>query len=178
VSTPGKDLDKYDMLVKIAVGSLCHTDGMVVEGDFKTALPCTASHEGSGTVVKVGSAIDEFKVGDRVLCNITYHRCGTCADCNGPESDTQYCQNAQYLGVTRDGSFAEYEVVDGRECCMLPHNLTFQSAAPLACAGTVSNFRVLIFPIWCFLSYGILSKSFISHESFPFPRNTPHKSNN
>lgn len=136
VATPGKNLEKYDMLVKIAVGSLCHTDGMVSEGDFGTALPCTASHEGSGTVVKVGSSISEFKVGDRVLCNISYHRCGTCADCKGAEEGTQYCRNAQYLGVTRDGSFAEYEVVDGRECCMLPENLTFESAAPLACAGT------------------------------------------
>jgi propanol-preferring alcohol dehydrogenase len=37
--------------------------------------------------------------------------------------------------VNRDGSFAEYEVVDGRECCILPNNLSFESAAPLACAG-------------------------------------------
>lgn len=149
------------MLVKIAVGSLCHTDGMVSSGDFNTALPCIASHEGAGTVVKVGSSIIEFQAGDRVLCNITYHRCGTCADCTGPERDTQYCQNAQYLGVTRDGSFAEYEVVDGRECCALPDNLSFQSAAPLACAGTtvcklvVKSFPFAFFPLlicFCFTS--------------------------
>ena len=34
-----------------------------------------------------------------------------------------------------DGSFAEYEIVDGRECSLLPDNVSFQSAAPLACAG-------------------------------------------
>lgn len=39
------------MLVKIAVASLCHTDGMVSNGDFETKLPCIPSHEGSGTVV-------------------------------------------------------------------------------------------------------------------------------
>ena len=101
-----------------------------------TDLPCIASHEGSGTVVKVGSAIKEFSVGDRVLCALTYHRCGECSDCKGPERDTQYCPNVGgYLGVTRDGSFAEYEVVDGRECSLLPDNVSFQTAAPLACAG-------------------------------------------
>jgi propanol-preferring alcohol dehydrogenase len=124
------------MLVKVAVGSLCHTDGMVSEGIMGTRLPCIASDEGSGTVVKVGSAIKEFKVSDRVLCSLTYHRCGVCADCIGPEVDTQYCPNVGgYLGVTRDGSFAEYEVVDGRECCLLPDNVSFQTAAPLACAS-------------------------------------------
>ncbi|PBP25827.1 GroES-like protein [Diplocarpon rosae] len=136
VPTPGKALDKNDILVKVAVGSLCHTDGMVADGIMGTKLPCIASHEGAGTVVKVGSAIREFQPGDRVLCSLTYHRCGKCRDCTGPEQDRQYCANVGgYLGVTVDGSFAEYEVVDGRECCLLPDNLSFQSAAPLACAG-------------------------------------------
>ncbi|KAK0126435.1 hypothetical protein ONS95_008035 [Cadophora gregata] len=133
IPTPGKHLDENDMLVKVAVASLCHTDGMVSEGIMGTKLPCVASHEGAGTVVKVGSAIKDFKEGDRVLCSLTYHRCGECADCKGPEQDHQYCANAGgFLGVTIDGSFAEYEVVDGRECCILPDNLSFQSAAPLA----------------------------------------------
>lgn len=136
VLTPGKDLNENDMLVKVAVASLCHTDGMVTDGLMGTKLPCIASHEGAGTVVKVGSAITEFEVGDRVLCSLTYHRCGVCKDCIGPEQDRQYCANVGgYLGVTVNGSFAEYEVVDGRECCLLPDNLSFQSAAPLACAG-------------------------------------------
>lgn len=124
------------MLIKVAVGSLCHTDGIVSDGIMGTELPCIPSHEGAGTVVKVGSAVKEFQVGDRILCSLTYHRCGECADCIGPERDTQYCSNVGgYNGVTRDGSFAEYEIVDGRECCILPDNLSFQSAAPLACAG-------------------------------------------
>jgi propanol-preferring alcohol dehydrogenase len=110
---------------------------MVSESITGTKLPCIASHEGSGTVVKVGTAIKEFEIGDRVLCSLTYHRCGLCADCIGPEVNTQYCPNVGgYLGVTLDGSFAEYEVVDGRECCLLPDNVNFQTAAPLACAGT------------------------------------------
>jgi propanol-preferring alcohol dehydrogenase len=103
---------------------------------MSTQLPCIASHEGSGTVAKVGSAINEFEVGDRVLCSLTYHRCGVCSDCNGSEVDRQYCPNVEgYLGVSRDGSLAEYEVVGGRECCLLPDNVSFQTAAPLACAG-------------------------------------------
>ncbi|KAG0650926.1 Alcohol dehydrogenase IV [Hyphodiscus hymeniophilus] len=136
VPTPGKDLYEHDLLVKVAVASLCHTDGMVTDGIMGTKLPCIASHEGAGTVVKVGSAVKDFQVGDRILCCLTYHRCGECADCTGPERDRQYCSKVGgYNGVTRDGSFAEYEVVDGRESWILPDNVSFQSAAPLACAG-------------------------------------------
>lgn len=136
ISVPGKELDEHDMLVKVAVASLCHTDGMVTDGIMGTPLPCVGSHEGSGTVVRVGSAISEFQAGDRVLCSLVYHRCRKCTTCQRPERDTQYCpQVGGLLGVSRDGSFAEYEVVDGRECCKLPENLSFQSAAPLACAG-------------------------------------------
>ena len=79
--TPGKDLNEHDVLVKVAAGSLCHTDGMVLEGIMGGKLPCIAFHEGAGTVVKVGSAVEFFKVGDRVLCNLTYHRCSIYADC-------------------------------------------------------------------------------------------------
>jgi propanol-preferring alcohol dehydrogenase len=100
-----------------------------------TKLPCTASHEGTGTVVKVGSAVKGFVPGDRILCSLTYHRCGKCVDCTGPEHDHQYRTKSQALGVKIDGAFAEYEVVDGRECCKLPDDLSFASAAPLACAG-------------------------------------------
>ncbi|KAF4636100.1 hypothetical protein G7Y89_g1993 [Cudoniella acicularis] len=100
VPTPGKDLNEHDPLAKVAVDSLCHTDGMVTDGIMRIQLPCIASHEGAGTIVKVGSARKEFEV-----------------------------------GVTVDGSFAECEVVDGREVCLLPDNVSFQCAVPLACAG-------------------------------------------
>lgn len=34
-----------------------------------------------------------------------------------------------------DGAFAEYLVCDGRESCKLPDAVSFETAAPLACAG-------------------------------------------
>jgi propanol-preferring alcohol dehydrogenase len=62
VPTPGKDLNEHDMLVKAATSSLCHTDRMVLEGIMGRKLPCVTSHEGVGTVVKVGSAVEFFKL--------------------------------------------------------------------------------------------------------------------
>lgn len=130
------DLAPNDILVKVAVASNCHTDGMVIEGTFSTKLPCTGSHEGSGTVVALGDSAKEagFKEGDRVMCGIMYQPCGTCRDCL--EKDTQYCQHIKgIVGVTIDGAFAEYVRVDARTTTKLPDAVTHLSSAPLACAG-------------------------------------------
>lgn len=109
---------------------------MVQAGIMGTQLPCIASHEGTGTVVAIGTEITDFKKGDRVMAGLPRNRCGHCHDCLGPEEYRQYCTNISgHIGVTQDGAFAEYVVVDGRESCMIPDEVSFETAAPLACAG-------------------------------------------
>jgi len=109
---------------------------MVQSGVFPTKLPCTASHEGAGTVIATGSAVSDFKAGDRVMCGLLLHPCGRCHDCQGPENYSQYCAKSEgYIGVTTNGAFAEYVVADARVCARLPDKVSFETAAPLACAG-------------------------------------------
>lgn len=130
------ELGPHDMLVKVAVASNCHTDGMVQSGVFSTKLPCTGSHEGSGTVVALGSDVKGFKEGSRVMVGIPVHPCGKCGDCKGPETLSQYCSSVEgMVGVTMDGCFAEYVRVDSTTTTLLPDEVSFLSAAPLACAG-------------------------------------------
>ncbi|GAP93135.1 hypothetical protein SAMD00023353_6800310 [Rosellinia necatrix] len=127
----------YELLVKIAVASYCHTDSMVAAGFFKSQLPLTASHEGSGTVVAVGDFVSTFSIGDRVMCGLPLHPCGECEYCTGPvEGLRQYCTRVTgYIGVTAHGCAAEYAITDARTTTKLPDSITFASAAPLACAG-------------------------------------------
>jgi propanol-preferring alcohol dehydrogenase len=109
---------------------------MVSAGEFSTKLPCTASHEGAGTIVSAGSSVTNFKTGDRVMCGLPKQPCGYCPDCLGPENYRQYCRNiAGHIGVTMDGAFAEYVLVDARSSAKLPDSVSFETAAPLACAG-------------------------------------------
>jgi propanol-preferring alcohol dehydrogenase len=109
---------------------------MVSKGLFGSKLPITASHEGSGTVAAIGSSVKKFEVGDRVMCGIPYKPCGECNDCNGPEKYRQYCTKFGGLkGVTSHGYFAEYAVIGEEFSCKLPDALSFETAAPLACAG-------------------------------------------
>ncbi|KAF2108994.1 chaperonin 10-like protein [Lophiotrema nucula] len=141
-----KDLAPNDLLIKVAVASLCHTDFMVRDDIMGTKLPCTGSHEGSGTVVATGSDVEGFEVGDRVMSGIIYHPCRACADCLGPETYTQYCAHSGgYLGVTTNGFFAEYARVDSTQAAKMPDRVSFETAAPLACAGC-TVWRAVILP--------------------------------
>ncbi|MCJ1397076.1 hypothetical protein MMC11_000268 [Xylographa trunciseda] len=109
---------------------------MVTRGSFHSRLPITGSHEGAGTVVALGSAVTNFSIGDRVMCGLKTHRCMQCRTCRGPEEYRNYCPNNDGdLGIRRDGAFAEYAVCDARESNRLPDGVSFELAAPLACAG-------------------------------------------
>nr|POE90208.1 alcohol dehydrogenase 5 [Quercus suber] len=140
------DLEPPDLLIKVAVASYCHSDSRVQEGVFGAALPQTAGHEGSGTVVAVGSdAAKRFKIGDRVMCGLRLHPCETCTDCLGPEDQKQYCMNLGigYLGLHAHGCFAEYVKCDSRSTTKLPDEVSFIPAAPFACAGRTAWRSVL-----------------------------------
>ncbi|KAL8680482.1 MAG: hypothetical protein Q9186_003325 [Xanthomendoza sp. 1 TL-2023] len=135
VPTP-TSLSEYDLLLKVKVASLCHTDSMVSAGTFSTKLPCTASHEGCGEVVALGPSVKDFQKGDRVMAGIPYNRCGHCPDCLGPAEFKHYCPNLEgHLGVTTHGAFAEYMLADARESSRIPDTVTYETAAPMACAG-------------------------------------------
>lgn len=130
VLTP-QSLGPYDLLLKTTVASLCHTDGMVRAGTMGTELPCIASHEGTGVVVAVGSEIKDFEKGDRVMAGLPRNRCGHCSDCLGDENYRQYCANISgHIGVTMDGAFADFHVVDGRESCVIPDQVSFETVFP------------------------------------------------
>ena len=134
------DLKPYDLLLKVAVSALCHSDLEYLKGVFPITLPVTASHEGTGTVIGMGNSVTRFKVGDRVLAGQTFGRCGDCEMCNGPENYRHYCENRENMMCVagRNGAFQEYLVVDAREASPIPDKMSFVTAAPLACAGMTS----------------------------------------
>jgi alcohol dehydrogenase, propanol-preferring len=141
IPTPStRDLKEYDLLIKVAVPALCHSDLEYQKGVFPIQLPVTASHEGTGTVLGFGKSVTRFQVGDRVVAGQTFGRCGDCELCNGPENWRHYCPNREpMMSVAgRNGAFQEYLVVDGREATKIPDKMSFATAAPLACAGMTS----------------------------------------
>ncbi|MGI4860941.1 MAG: NAD(P)-dependent alcohol dehydrogenase [Janthinobacterium lividum] len=94
-----------EVLVKLVATGMCHTDLSARNAELPTPLPAVLGHEGSGVVVRVGSAVTGIEVGDHVV--LAYLSCGECAACQAGESAS--CVNFASLcfgGCRPDGSHA------------------------------------------------------------------------
>lgn len=64
---PVPEITENEILVKIASASLCHSDLMLLNGEFEgPGRPVTLGHEGVGYVEKLGANVKGFKPGDRI----------------------------------------------------------------------------------------------------------------
>jgi alcohol dehydrogenase len=108
-----------DAIVRILKTTICGTDLHILKGDVPTCQPgTTLGHEGIGVIEEVGSAVNFFKKGDKVLIS-----CITaCASCN-------YCRHGMYsqcrfggwiLGNTIDGTQAEYARIPYADTSLYP----------------------------------------------------------
>ena len=98
-------------------------------------LPRTPGGEIAGTVFASGSAVTNWKPGDRVAVQSNLF-CGECEYCrHGEESQ---CIKNEILGVTRDGGFAEKVVVPQRALVRLPDEVEFDTSAALTLAGSTA----------------------------------------
>lgn len=65
-----------------------------------------AGHEGAGVVVKVGSNVQGWKVGDRGGVKPLWDVCHNCEHCfSGREN---YCQKGVYTGLVATGTYQQY----------------------------------------------------------------------
>jgi len=67
---PEPTIGPYDALVENIACGICNgTDLKLVQGHFKgfSSYPCVLGHEACGRVVKVGSKVRNYKIGDHVL---------------------------------------------------------------------------------------------------------------
>lgn len=124
---------------------------MLAEGQmpgFPHAFPHISCHEFAGTIISHFSApssqASAFTVGDKVgVPGRAFHACETCFECQGSKDPVSqddkgysvYCAHAENNGISRDGGFAEYAVVDARQLAPIPSSMTAVETAPLMCAG-------------------------------------------
>ncbi|MEO6803450.1 MAG: galactitol-1-phosphate 5-dehydrogenase [Granulicella sp.] len=130
VPVPGPD----DVLVLVAACGICGSDVHGYDGASGRRIPpIVMGHEAAGIVSGTGSAVSEFKSGDRVTFDSTVY-CGMCDFCH--RGEVNLCDNRQVIGVScgeyrRAGAFAEYVVVPARILYRLPETMSFAEAAML-----------------------------------------------
>ena len=135
VPTPSRD----ELLVKLQVCGVCHTDVHIREGDEEVAgedMPITLGHEGVGVVTAVGADVTTFAEGDRVGAPWLHDTCQTCGDCL--VGDESICIDARAHGLQANGAFAEYVIVKEAFAVPIPDSLDSVTAAPILCAGATA----------------------------------------
>ncbi len=145
-----------DVLVRIAVTGICHTDINVIEGKSALPIPIVPGHEGCGVVEAVGGDVRRVKVGDRVLASVS-PACGNCWWCiNGMSNHCErgpIVQKAQRFSlpdgrtagaVCGCGTFAEAMVVDEATVVAVQTDLPDEQLALVGCGVTTGLGAALI----------------------------------
>ncbi|HAI93454.1 MAG TPA: alcohol dehydrogenase [Xanthomonadaceae bacterium] len=100
-------LKPTDAVVRVTHTTICGTDLHILKGDVpEVPEGLTLGHEGVGVVEAVGSAVANFKPGDKVLISCVTS-CGKCEYCK--KQLYAHCTDGGWiLGHTIDGTQAEY----------------------------------------------------------------------
>lgn len=147
-----KLIEPNDLLIKVDAASYCHTDAVLAAGQmppYPRSFPHIGCHEFAGTIVALPDSensdtkASKFKLGDKVgVPGRSFHPCGSCFECQdtaGDDSDPSgysvYCPKSGNNGISTDGGFREYAIVDARQVARMPDALTAVETAPLMCAG-------------------------------------------
>jgi len=131
-----------DVVVRVGGAGVCATDLHAIDGQMEPAglrPPVVLGHENAGWVHAVGDDVTAATVGDAVLVYPAYS-CGLCVACR--RGDDMYCARHSFTGLTCDGGFADYVLVDERSLITLPAGLEPAVVAPHADAGVTAYHAV------------------------------------
>ncbi|MEA5048234.1 MAG: alcohol dehydrogenase [Eubacteriales bacterium] len=122
-------LEPRDALVKVMRASICSSDLHIRNGGVPRAKEgVVLGHEFAGEIVKIGSGVKRFAVGDRVAVNVESF-CGECFYCR--RGFVNNCVEGGWeLGCRIDGGQAEYVRVPTADmsCTHIPESLSYEQA--------------------------------------------------
>ncbi|MCP9931228.1 zinc-dependent alcohol dehydrogenase family protein [Cyanobium sp. AMD-g] len=125
-----------DLLVKVAVCGVCHTELDEIEGRTPPPrFPVIPGHQIVGSVAASGAGAEGFAPGDAVGIAWIFHACGRCAFCRSGRENL--CPAFVATGRDVNGGYAEYVTVPAAFAHPLPAGLEAVAVAPMLCAGAI-----------------------------------------
>lgn len=125
-----------ELLVKVSVCGVCHTELDEIEGRTPPQVfPMIPGHQVVGTVAQAGGQVARFRKGERVGIAWIHSACGTCKFCL--EGNENLCADFVATGRDAHGGYAEFATVREDFAFPIPETFTDFEAAPLLCAGTI-----------------------------------------
>lgn len=129
-------MGEQELLIRVSVCGVCHTDLDEIEGRTAPAqLPVILGHQVVGTVEAMGSGVSGFERDERVGVAWIFTACGHCEFCRSGRENL--CPDFRATGRDANGGYAEYMVVPAVFAYHLHAELTDEQIAPLLCAGAV-----------------------------------------
>ena len=111
-----------EVLVQVKAAGICGSDIPRIYQTGAHVHPLIPGHEFSGQVVCVGKNVDEEWLDQRVGI-FPLIPCTDCTACR--QQHYELCRDYDYLGSRRDGGFAEYVAVSGRNFVGQPAGMGF-----------------------------------------------------
>ena len=126
-----------EVVVQVRACGLNRLDLWLEEGGLPIPLqlPRTPGAEIAGVIARLGSDVDDWRVGDRVAVQSNLF-CGQCEFCL--RGDESICLKGQILGIQKDGGFAEEVLVPARSLVKIPAEVSFETSAALTLAGSTA----------------------------------------
>lgn len=119
--------DAGEVVIRVRATGVNHCDTDLRRGLFgiEQVFPHVMGVDAAGVVESVGAGVTGFKPGDHVSPHFVLS-CGTCRNCQrGLEN---ICLNADLLGITTWGTYAQFVKVRQNNVIRLPDNLPFDEA--------------------------------------------------
>ncbi len=134
---PIPEIKDDEVLMKVHATAVCGTDMHILAWNEWAAnrmknLPIVFGHETAGEIVRVGAAVTDLKVGDRISVE-THIPCGHCFSCR--TGNPHICENMKLFGVTEPGAFAEYAPVPAGCAVPLAEGVSYEMGAMLEAMG-------------------------------------------
>ncbi|HMB63013.1 MAG TPA: zinc-dependent alcohol dehydrogenase family protein [Eudoraea sp.] len=136
VSIPVPEPDPGEVLIRISICGVCHTELDEIEGRTPPPkFPVIPGHQVVGTIEKTGSGALKFRPGERVGVAWICSACGRCHFCL--EGRENLCDNFMATGRDVNGGYAEYMTAPENFVHPIPDFFSDAEAAPLLCAGAI-----------------------------------------
>jgi NADPH:quinone reductase-like Zn-dependent oxidoreductase len=139
---PVPEYNSHEVLIRVKACALNHLDIFTRKGipGVKLKMPHVPGSDVAGIIEKVGSDVENWSVGDRVVINPGMW-CEECEFCLMGEHSL--CKKFHLVGEHIPGGYAEYLRVPARNLLKIPDNISFEDAAGAA-LSLLTAYRMLI----------------------------------
>lgn len=156
-----------DVEVDVTHCGICHSDVHLIDDDWAmSTYPLVPGHEVVGMVRKLGSAVSNLEIGERVGIGWQSGSCQDCEWCQGAAENL--CAASSATAVGRAGGYADRIVVDSRFAFAIPDALDSAEAAPLLCGGATVFSPLLRYRASARTRLGIVGLGGLGHMAVQF----------